>query len=99
MLLLYETRHTFVKPKHPVGKFISWCGRHSYRIYLWQGMVASIPFLFVPALLERGVPSPVIFLISLTWMVSVSASITYGHNWLMSANSMVRKMNDWIEQD
>ena len=99
MLLLYETRHAFVKPTHPLGIFTSWCGRHSYRIYLWQGMVASIPFLFVPALLERGVPPLVIFLISLTWTVSVSAAITYGHNWLMSANSLVRKMNDWIEQD
>jgi hypothetical protein len=82
-LLLYERKSGFIKQGVPMLGFAAWFGRHSYRVYLWQGVAASIPYFFVPAMMEMGLPAAIIFLLSLTWSVSLSMGLTYGYNRLL----------------
>jgi peptidoglycan/LPS O-acetylase OafA/YrhL len=94
VLVLYESRSAFAKPRYRLRGFISWCGRHSFRIYLWQGVAASIPFFFIPTMLKRGIPTGVIFVVVLAWIFCVSLALTYGHNRLVSANTIPRKLEE-----
>ena len=94
LLVLYESKKSFAAPRYPLRDFTSWCGRHSYRIYLWQGVAASIPFFFIPPMLKRGIPTVVIFLVTLAWIVCVSLALTYGHNRLIPAIPIPRKLED-----
>jgi len=79
-LLLYEQKSGFDKRGEQVRDFSAWFGRHSFRVYLWQGVAASIPYFFVPAMVEKGLPPVVIFLISLTWSLGLTLGLTYVYN-------------------
>lgn len=82
-LLLYERKSGFIKQGVLMLGFAAWFGRHSYRVYLWQGVAASIPYFFVPVMMEMGLPAAIIFLISLIWSVSLTMGLTYGYNQLL----------------
>lgn len=79
-LLLYERKSGFANRGVHMREFTVWFGRHSYRVYLWQGVAASIPYFFVPDMMEKGLPPAIIFLISLTWSISLTMGVTYGYN-------------------
>ena len=80
LLVLFESKKPFMKPKYHLRSFFSWCGQQTYRIYLWQGVAASIPFFFIPYLLEKGIPTAAIFAIVLVWNIGASLALTYGYN-------------------
>ena len=80
LLVVYESVHSFPSPHCRIRIFLSWCGRNSFRIFLWQGVAASIPYFFIPDMLKRQIPTTIIFLSVLIWNVSLSLLLTYGYN-------------------
>ncbi|MBI5030703.1 MAG: hypothetical protein HZB51_09260 [Chloroflexi bacterium] len=51
-----------------------------FRIYLWQGLATSVPYLFIPSLIKQGVPGIALYGITLVWTVGATLGITLCHN-------------------
>ncbi len=77
-------------PRRPLA-FVSWCGKNTYRIYLWQGFATSIPYLFIPKLLKAGLPVPAIYCAALGWNIFVSAALAFCHNSLETVLAELKK--------
>lgn len=88
LLVLYEIRNSLPDFMQSVRAFLSWCGRHTFRIYLWQGVAASIPFLFVPPMLDAEIPPGLIFVFVLVWNILASLGLTYLHNRFLSTGKL-----------
>ena len=73
---------------------VSWCGKYSFRIYLWQGLATSVPYLFIPSLIKHGVPGIALYGITLVWTVGATLAITLCHNHIESL--VTRKRNSQI---
>jgi fucose 4-O-acetylase-like acetyltransferase len=69
---------------HPVSAFFLWCGRNSYRIYLWQGFAASVPYFFLSQVSYERLVIP-LYLMCLSWNISASLLLTALHNKVSSA--------------
>jgi hypothetical protein len=93
LLIFLEERKALPVNLPLLFAFVSWCGRNIYRIFLWQGIVTSVPYLFIPAMINAGLPVYAIYLLTLSWNVIVSVILTYFHNSLESVLIAVRNGN------
>jgi fucose 4-O-acetylase-like acetyltransferase len=61
---------------HQVFQNLEWCGRNVYFIYLFQGVVCSLPFYFIP-IIRNHVPPLTLYFIILTFNVPCTLFITF----------------------
>lgn len=61
---------------HSISQALEWCGRNVYFIYLFQGVICSIP-VYYHAIVRDHLSSRVLYCIDLTFNISFSLLITF----------------------
>lgn len=91
LLICLEEEKGFPAIPHRFFSFVSWCGRYTFRIYLWQGVATSVPMLFVPKMIQAGAPTTAIYGSALVWNFCVSLALASCHNGLETALMSAKK--------
>ena len=99
ILLEIEDERGVIPLPERIRSALCWCGQNSYRIYLWQGLITSVPFLFIPVLIQSGIPSVAIYIICLTWNVAATLSLVVLHQRVEETLIAWGRQRSWRSRD
>jgi len=65
-----------IDSSHRSLTFLEWCGKNVFFIYLFQGIVCSLPYYFLPLMIDR-LPAPVTYTTILVFNLVLTLTVTW----------------------